>query len=252
MCWAGSRNYILWKGHELYHLGVSIPMFEGKEAFSNCYAEHFQIDMSTDACKSWQCHDIEKCIIQWQWLASEAPSVNMKLGHSFLPTLRTLASCWNKERLDVFWGKIEVKRLAVTRNRTQNTWLVQPCSALPLSYNNRTTTSLHNSSGCLSHWCCIGVWSCVVYSAVWNQLWCDVIILLAIKRTAPGWDIQYYSSTEGCVGYFLVAMGHGTGYHLVAVGRATSHCLVAVGREIMLKLYDQEPWFNLDHETCCE
>ena len=40
--------------------------------------------------------------------------------------LRTLASCWNKERLDVFEAIIEeVKRLVVARNQTQDTWLVQ-------------------------------------------------------------------------------------------------------------------------------
>ena len=40
--------------------------------------------------------------------------------------LRTLASCWNKERLDVFEAIIEeVKRLVVAGNQTQDTWLVQ-------------------------------------------------------------------------------------------------------------------------------
>ena len=41
--------------------------------------------------------------------------------------LRTLASCWNMENLDILRQKErKVKRPAVTRNRIQDTWLVQP------------------------------------------------------------------------------------------------------------------------------
>ena len=41
-------------------------------------------------------------------------------------------------------------------------------------------------------YCCAVMFG--VYCAVWNQLWCGVIILLAITRTAPGWDINKYHS----------------------------------------------------------
>ena len=37
-----------------------------------------------------------------------------------------------------------MKRMAATENRTQDTWLACGPSALPLSYNNWTTTNPHN------------------------------------------------------------------------------------------------------------
>ena len=41
--------------------------------------------------------------------------------------LRTLASHWNKEGLDVFEAKIEkMKRLAVAKNQIRDKWLVLP------------------------------------------------------------------------------------------------------------------------------
>ena len=63
--------------------------------------------------------------------------------------LRTLASRWNKEGLDVFEAKIEkMKRPAVAKNQIWDTWLVQPVlchkGTTTRQPDNQTTTSPHN------------------------------------------------------------------------------------------------------------
>ena len=58
--------------------------------------------------------------------------------------LRTLASHWNKENLDVFEAKIEESEKAGSRRESNPGHLACAASALSLSYNNWTTTSRHN------------------------------------------------------------------------------------------------------------
>ena len=56
--------------------------------------------------------------------------------------LRTLhASRWNKEKLDVFEAKIEESKKAGSRQESNPGHLAYVASALPLSYNSRTTTN---------------------------------------------------------------------------------------------------------------
>ena len=55
--------------------------------------------------------------------------------------LRTLASCWNKERLDVFDAKIEESEKAGSRRESNPGQLGCAASALPLSYDNWTTSA---------------------------------------------------------------------------------------------------------------
>ena len=67
--------------------------------------------------------------------------------------LRTLhASRWNKEKLDVFEAKIAGSEKAGSCWESNPGHLAYAASALPLSYNNRTTTSSHNPLYILYRW----------------------------------------------------------------------------------------------------
>ena len=59
-------------------------------------------------------------------------------------TLRTLASRWNKQKFRCYEAKIEESEKAGSRRESNPGHLACAASALPLSYNNRTTTSSHN------------------------------------------------------------------------------------------------------------
>ena len=63
--------------------------------------------------------------------------------------LRTLASGWNKERLDVFEAKMEESEKAGSSRELNPGQLA--ASALLLSYNNWTTTTPYNLLSRL-HW----------------------------------------------------------------------------------------------------
>ena len=66
--------------------------------------------------------------------------------------LRTLASRWNKERLDIFEAEIEESEKAGSHWESNPGHLACAASALPLSYDNRTTTSPHNPLYILHRW----------------------------------------------------------------------------------------------------
>ena len=58
--------------------------------------------------------------------------------------LRTLASRWNKQKFRCYEAKIEESEKAGSRRESNPGHLACAASALPLSYDNRTTTSPHN------------------------------------------------------------------------------------------------------------
>ena len=74
-------------------------------------------------------------------IATTFKDVSNRLNGIWNGMLRTLASCWNKERLDVFETKIEK---AGSYQELNLGHLACAASALLLSYDNRTTTSPHN------------------------------------------------------------------------------------------------------------
>ena len=62
--------------------------------------------------------------------------------------LRTLASRWNKQKFRCYEAKIEESEKAGSRRESNPGHLACAASALPLSYDNRTTTSPHNPLLC--------------------------------------------------------------------------------------------------------
>ena len=61
--------------------------------------------------------------------------------------LRTLASRWNKQKFRCYEAKIEESEKAGSRLELNPGHLACAASALPLSYDNRTTTSPHKKKG---------------------------------------------------------------------------------------------------------
>ena len=66
--------------------------------------------------------------------------------------LRTLASCWNKEKFRCYEAQIEESEKASSHRESNPGHLACAASALPLSYDNRTTTSPHNPLYVLHRW----------------------------------------------------------------------------------------------------
>ena len=66
--------------------------------------------------------------------------------------LKTLASRWNKQKFRCYEAKIEESEKAGSRRESNPGHLACAASALPLSYDNRTTTSPHNPLYVLHRW----------------------------------------------------------------------------------------------------
>ena len=60
-----------------------------------------------------------------------------------LSLLRTLASRWNKQKFRCYEAKIEESEKAGSRRESNPGHLACAASALPLSYNNRTTNGTY-------------------------------------------------------------------------------------------------------------
>ena len=68
--------------------------------------------------------------------------------------LRTLASRWNKEKFRCYEAQIEESEKAGSRRESNPGHPACAASALPLSYDNRTTTTPHNPLYVLHRWGC--------------------------------------------------------------------------------------------------
>ena len=106
----------------------------------------------------WQCLVVALCVSLWTLSGPRLlPRLPLIQPLSLLPVLvycllRTLASRWNKQKFRCYEAKIEESEKAGSRRESNPGHLACAASALPLSYDNRTTTSPHNPLYVLHRW----------------------------------------------------------------------------------------------------